>query len=38
MRRTAVLPVMVVALMAIFGAGTASAHVPFCRESVNPHG
>jgi hypothetical protein len=29
---------MVVALMAIFGAGTASAHVPFCRESVNPHG
>jgi hypothetical protein len=24
--------------MAIVGTGTASAHVPFCVESVNPHG
>jgi hypothetical protein len=38
MRRIVVLPVLVGAAMAIIGTGTASAHVPFCVESVNPHG
>jgi hypothetical protein len=37
MRRLLVLPVLV-AGMAVFGTATASAHVPFCVESVNPHG
>jgi hypothetical protein len=32
------LPVLVAAVMAAFGTGTASAHLPFCQESVNPHG
>jgi hypothetical protein len=38
MRRIALLPLLVGAAIAIFGTGTASAHVPFCAESVNPHG
>ena len=38
MRRIVVLPVLVCAMVAIAGTGTASAHVPFCTESVNPHG
>ena len=38
MRRVVVLAVLAVAAMAVFGPGTASAHVPFCVESVNPHG
>lgn len=38
MRRIALLLVGVAALLAIFGPGTANAHVPFCEESVNPHG
>jgi len=38
MRRVAALPVLVLVALAIAGTGTASAHVPFCRESVNPHG
>ena len=38
MRRIVVLPVLVCAAIAIAGTGTASAHVPFCAESVNPHG
>src|SRR4051794_36163741 len=38
MRRILLMPVLIGALVAIFGSGTASAHVPFCQESVNPHG
>ena len=38
MRRIVVVPVLVCAAIAIAGTGTASAHVPFCAESVNPHG
>jgi hypothetical protein len=38
MRRIVLLPVLAVAVLGVFGAGTASAHVPFCTESVNPHG
>jgi hypothetical protein len=38
MRRIVALPVLVAAAIAIVGTGTASAHVPFCVESVNPHG
>jgi hypothetical protein len=38
MRRVVALPLMVAVFMAIVGTGTASAHVPFCVESVNPHG
>jgi hypothetical protein len=38
MRRTAALSVLVVAAVAVFAPATASAHVPFCEESVNPHG
>lgn len=38
MRRALFLPVAVVAALAAFGTGTASAHVPSCVESVNPHG
>jgi hypothetical protein len=38
MRRIVVLSVLVCAAFAIAGTGTASAHVPFCTESVNPHG
>jgi hypothetical protein len=38
MRRIVLLPVLVVAACGVFGAGSASAHVPFCQESVNPHG
>ena len=30
--------VLVAAALVIFGTATASAHVPFCVESVNPHG
>lgn len=37
MRRILVLPVLV-GVLGVFGTGTASAHVPFCVESVNPHG
>lgn len=37
MRRIVLLPLLVVAGL-LLGAGTASAHVPFCTESVNPHG
>jgi hypothetical protein len=37
MRRILLLPVLVLAGLFI-GNGTASAHVPFCTESVNPHG
>ena len=38
MRRILAMPLLVAAIMAIIGTGTASAHVPFCAESVNPHG
>jgi len=38
MRRTVVLVVLACAAIAVFAPGTASAHVPFCVESVNPHG
>ena len=38
MRRIVVVPVLVCAAIAVAGTGTASAHVPFCAESVNPHG
>jgi hypothetical protein len=38
MRRIVVLPVLVCVAIAVLGTGTASAHVPFCVESVNPHG
>jgi hypothetical protein len=38
MRRVAGLSVLVVAATAVFAPATASAHVPFCEESVNPHG
>lgn len=37
MRRIVVAALPVAAILA-FGPGTASAHVPFCVESVNPHG
>jgi hypothetical protein len=37
MRRIALVPILV-AGMAIFGPASASAHVPSCVESVNPHG
>jgi hypothetical protein len=37
MRRIVLLPLLVVAGLMV-GTGTASAHVPFCTESVNPHG
>jgi hypothetical protein len=37
MRRILLLPALVLAGL-IAGTGTASAHVPFCTESVNPHG
>jgi hypothetical protein len=37
-RRIVLLPLLAVAALAVFGSGTASAHVPFCEESVNPHG
>jgi hypothetical protein len=38
MRRIVVLPALVGAALFLVGTGTASAHVPFCTESVNPHG
>jgi hypothetical protein len=38
MRRIVIVPVLACAAIAIAGTGTASAHVPFCAESVNPHG
>jgi hypothetical protein len=38
MRRIVVLPALVGAALFFAGTGTASAHVPFCTESVNPHG
>jgi hypothetical protein len=38
MRRIMVVGVLVGLITAIGGTGTASAHVPFCVESVNPHG
>ena len=37
MRRIVLLPLLVLAGLMV-GTGTASAHVPFCFESVNPHG
>ena len=37
MRRIVLLPLLVVAGL-LLGPATASAHVPFCTESVNPHG
>ena len=37
MRRVLLLPVAAAAVLA-FATGTASAHVPFCEESFNPHG
>ena len=37
MRRIVLLPLLVVAGL-LLAPGTASAHVPFCTESVNPHG
>jgi hypothetical protein len=37
MRRIALVPLLVLAGL-IASTGTASAHVPFCTESVNPHG
>jgi hypothetical protein len=37
MRRIVFLPLLVVAGL-LLAPGTASAHVPFCKESVNPHG
>jgi hypothetical protein len=37
-RRFVLLPVFTVLALAVFGPATASAHVAFCRESVNPHG
>jgi hypothetical protein len=37
MRRIVLLPLLVVAGLMV-GTGTANAHVPFCTESVNPHG
>ena len=38
MRRMLVLGTLVLTAILIAGTGTASAHVPFCEESVNPHG
>ena len=38
MRRILLVSLLVTGVMAIFGTATASAHVPFCVESVNPHG
>jgi hypothetical protein len=38
MRRIVLVPLLAVAALAVFGSGAASAHVPFCVESVNPHG
>jgi len=38
MRRFVLLPLLVATGVAVLGTGTASAHVPFCTESVNPHG
>jgi hypothetical protein len=38
MRRIVVLPILAAAVTVIFGTGTATAHVPSCVESVNPHG
>jgi hypothetical protein len=38
MRRTASVSVLVLAAIAMVAPGTANAHVPFCEESVNPHG
>jgi hypothetical protein len=37
MRRIVFLPLLIVAGL-LLAPGTASAHVPFCTESVNPHG
>jgi len=37
MRRIVLLPLLTGAAL-MLGASTASAHVPFCTESVNPHG
>jgi hypothetical protein len=37
MRRILLLPALVLTGLLV-GTGTASAHVPFCTESVNPHG
>jgi hypothetical protein len=38
MRRKAVSALLGLAVMGVLGPGTASAHVPKCIESVNPHG
>jgi hypothetical protein len=38
MRRVAVVTALALVGTAILFAGTAQAHVPFCQETVNPHG